>query len=81
MAFQVYQINRDLSIVKNANGNLVELVEAFQILASVAQNAAEGYGLTIQDVSLDGARRLRIRLSDPLPQVEVDSFRGDIIVV
>lgn len=75
MAVTSYQVNRNL------NGGVQAQVEAFQILGSVAQNATEGYGFTIQDVSLDGAGRLRIRLSNSLPQSEVDSFRGDIIVV
>lgn len=75
MAVTSYQVNRDL------NGGVQAQMEAFQILASLAQNATEGYHLTIQDVSLDGAGRLRMRLSGALPQVEVDSFRGDILVV
>lgn len=75
MAVTSYQINRDL------NGGVRAQIEAFQILGSLAQNATEGYGLTIQDVSLDGAGRLRMKLSNSIPQAEVDSFRGDILVV
>ncbi len=76
MAATTYQINRDL------RGGIEKQREAFQVLASVAENAtAPAYGFTIQDVSLDGAGRLRIRLSNSFPQAEVDSFAGDIIVV
>jgi hypothetical protein len=52
------------------------------ILASVAENAtAPVYGFTIQDISLDGSGRLRIRLSDAFPAAEVESFGGDIIAL
>lgn len=71
-----YQINR------NFKGSLQMQREAIQILASVAENATSPvYGLTIQDVSLDGAGRLRIRLSDALPAAEVESFGGDVIAL
>lgn len=71
-----YQINRNL------NGGINMQREAFQILASVADNAtAVVYGFTIQDVSLDGSGRLRIRLSGTFPAAEVESFAGDIIAV
>lgn len=76
MAVTTYQINRDL------RGGWQTQREAFQILANVADNAASPtYQLTIQDVSLDGAGRLRIRLSNSLPAEEVASFAGDIIAV
>lgn len=75
MAATTYQINRDLSSTVQTQ------TDAFEILNSVALNATQGYGFTILDVSLDGAGRLRIKLSQALPQVEVDSFRGDILVV
>ncbi len=74
MAAQSYQVTRDVNIV-------AQQVEAFQIIASVALNAVEGYGLTVLDVSMDGAGRLRIRLSAPFPAGEVESFAGDIIAV
>ena len=75
MAATTYQINR------NFRGSLDMQQQAMQILASVAENATVAYGFTINDVSLDGAGRLRIRLSDALPAAEVESFAGDIIVV
>ena len=71
-----YQINRDLR-----QGAVVQR-EAFAILASVADNAtAPFYGFTIQDVSLDGAGRLRIRVSGTFPPEEIESFGGDIVAI
>ena len=71
-----YQINRDL------REGITAQREAFAILASVADNAtALVYGFTIQDVSLDGAGRLRIRVSGTFPPEEIESFGGDIIAV
>ena len=71
-----YQINRDL------RQSVAVQREAFAILASVADNAtADVYGFTIQDVSLDGAGRLRIRVSGTFPPAEVESFAGDIIAI
>jgi hypothetical protein len=71
-----YQVNRNL------NNGIDAQREAFQILASVAENAtAPVYGFTIQDVSLDGAGRLRIRVSGTFPAAEVESFAGDIIAL
>jgi hypothetical protein len=75
MPATTYQINRDM------RGGIEVQRDAFQIVASVAENATVGYGLTIQDISLDGAGRLRIRLSDAFPAAEVESFRGDIIAL
>jgi hypothetical protein len=76
MAVTTYQINRDLRVGQQMQR------EAFQILASVADNATSiTYQLNIQDVSLDGAGRLRIRLSNSLPPEEVASFAGDIIAL
>jgi hypothetical protein len=76
MAVTTYQINRNL------RGGALQQREAMQILASVAENATSTvYNLTIQDVSLDGAGRLRIRLSDAFPAAEVESFAGDIIAL
>lgn len=76
MPSTTYQINRNL------RGSVQEQREAMAILASVAENATGfAYQFTIQDVSLDGAGRLRIRLSDAFPAAEVESFAGDIIAV
>lgn len=76
MAATTYQITRDL------RSGIDMQREAFQILASVAENATGfSYQFTIQDVSLDGAGRLRIRLSGAFPQAEIDSFAGDIVAV
>lgn len=76
MPATTYQVNRNL------RGGLIAQREAMQILASVAENAMSPvYGFTIQDISLDGAGRLRIRLSDAFPAAEVESFAGDIIAV
>ncbi len=74
MAAQSYQVNRNVN-------DITQQVQAFEIVASVALNAVQGYGISIQDVSLDGAGRLRIRLSAPFPPGEVESFAGDIIEV
>jgi hypothetical protein len=71
-----YQINRNL------NGGVNMQREAFVILASVVENATSpAYGFTVQDVSLDGAGRLRVRVSGTFPAAEIESFGGDIIVV
>ena len=71
-----YQVNRDLRA-----GVSVQR-EAFQILASVAENAtSRAYGFTIDDVSMDGAGRLRLRVSGTFPQAEIESFGGDLIAV
>jgi len=76
MAVTTYQVNRDL------RGGIQAQREAFEIIASVAANATSPvYALTIQDVSLDGAGRLRIRLNNALPAAEVESFAGDIVEV
>jgi hypothetical protein len=76
MAVTTYQVNRDL------RGSPQVQNEAFRILSEVASNApSPTYNLTIQDVSLDGSGRLRIRLSNSLPAEEVESFAGDIIAI
>jgi hypothetical protein len=76
MPATTYQINRNL------RGSIEVQREAMAILASVAENAtAPVYGFTIQDISLDGSGRLRIRLSDAFPAAEVESFGGDIIAL
>ena len=74
MPAQSYQVNRNVN-------DITQQVQAFEIIASVALNAVQGYGFSVQDVSLDGAGRLRIRLSSPFPPEEVESFAGDIIEV
>ncbi len=67
----VYQINQDL------RGTREQQSEAFRILGDLAVTAtAPRFALDILDVSLDGAGRLRLRLSDRLPQEEVDSWAG-----
>lgn len=71
----VYQINRNMKTTLQAQ------IEAITILDSVMRNATEGYGFLLQDISLDGAGRLRVRLSSDFPQSEIDSFNGDIIAV
>jgi hypothetical protein len=67
----VYQIAQDV------NGTQEQKVLAWQTLGDLAVTCtAPRYGLTILDVSLDGSGRLRLRVSNPLPQEEVDSFAG-----
>lgn len=76
MPATTYQINRNL------RGAVEMQREAMAILASVAENATGfAYRFTIQDVSLDGSGRLRIRLSDAFPAAEVESFAGDIVAL
>jgi hypothetical protein len=76
MPATTYQVNRDLR-----QGSQTQR-EAFAILSSLADNATgPAYQRTIQDVSLDGAGRLRLRISDALPAEEVASFGGDIIAI
>lgn len=67
----VYQINQDL------RGTREQQSEAFRTLGDLAVTCTSPrYGLTILDVSLDGAGRLRLRVSDRLPQEEVETWAG-----
>lgn len=66
---QTYQINYDAR---------TQTVEAFDTLSSVAQNAKpKNLSITgLQYVAAQG--RIRVTLSGPFPQEEVDSFAGTI---
>jgi hypothetical protein len=69
---QTYQISYDAR---------TQTIEAFDTLSSVAQNAAPK-GLAITGLHYVAAQgRIRVTLSDPFPQEEVDSFGGTIIPI
>jgi hypothetical protein len=52
-----------------------------ETFCSVLINATEGYGFNIDRVQTTAQGRIRVTLSSPFPQAEIDSFQGTIIVV
>jgi hypothetical protein len=52
-----------------------------ETLCTVLINATEGYGFSVDRMQTTAQGRIRVTLSDPFPQAEIDSFAGTIIVV
>jgi hypothetical protein len=78
MAAQSYQIQIN---IRNATNKAEAARDAAGIFSSIMENAF-AYGFTMEDVSYNsGTGFMRVRLSAPFPQAEVDSFNGQIIPV
>jgi hypothetical protein len=78
MAAQTYQIEINIRDAVN-KGQAAR--EAAAVFASLMENGF-AYGLAMVDVSYNsGTGFMRVRLSDPLPATEVESFGGLITAV
>ena len=58
-----------------------EVQQHSEVYLSVLLNATEGYGYTVERVLSTATGRVRVTLSEPFPQAELDSFAGEIIPV
>jgi hypothetical protein len=69
-----------VEIVGNYN-DPASVVQMCEVFCSVLQNAVVGYKLVVDRIQTTANGRLRVTLSAPMPQSEIDSFLGAIIVV